>query len=55
MSLSTDVTFVPFGPEAGDDETTFMDDEIFSLGPFTLETPLVFYLQQQNQLYVRET
>ena len=32
---------------------TLVGSEVMSLGPFDLETPLVFYLQQEYQLYVR--
>ena len=47
-----DVTFIPFGPENGDNETVLMDGSFTLLGPLTLDTPLVFYLLHQHQLYV---
>ena len=50
--LSLDVTFIPFGPEAGDNETLITDGQFHLVGPLTLEIPLVFYLQEHSQLYV---
>ena len=47
----SDETFIPFGPEAGDGEILITDGQIL-FGPFTLESPLVFYLQEHHQLYV---
>lgn len=51
-NLPTDVTFIPFGTEEGDNEATVMNGDIISLDPLILETPLVFYLQQEYQLHV---
>ena len=53
LLIHADVTFIPFGAAAGDNEVTLVGSEVMSLGPFDLETPLVFYLQQEYQLYVR--
>ena len=52
LFLHVDTTFIPFGPEVGDNEITVLGNDFISLGPFDLETPLVFYLQQESQLYV---
>ena len=49
-----DVTFVPFGPNAGDNETALTSEDVTLLGPLSLDTPLVFYLQNHHQLYVSE-
>ena len=51
--MYADVTFIPFGAAAGDNEVTLVGSGVMSLGPFDLETPLVFYLQREYQLYVR--
>ena len=49
-----DVTFIPFGPEAGDNATSIMDDYTL-LGPFHLRTTLVYFLQQHHQIYASQT
>ena len=48
------MNFVPFGAEAGDNVTAISDQEFISLGPLTLETPLVFYLKKEYQMHVRD-
>ena len=47
-----DETFIPFGVEAGDNETAVVGDNLVSLGPLTLSTPLVFFLQKEHQIFV---
>ena len=47
-----DVTFIPYGADAGDHERVFPHANFTVIGPFHSEIPVVFYLQQHHQLYV---
>lgn len=46
----TDATLLPFGIDMGDNSTSA--GNLTSLGPFHLETPVVYYLQKEYQFYV---
>ncbi len=45
-------TLLPFGTKLGDQEITFT--EALTVGPFNLEVPIVYYLQREQELYVRK-
>lgn len=50
---SIQVNLVPFGPLVDDDVLTDVDDSI--LGPYSLDTPIVFYGSPETEVFVSET
>ena len=52
LSCHTDIGYVPFGPdESGDNSTTLLSNDTLA-EPLSLETPIIFSLQSEQQIMV---